>query len=145
MIHIGTVNLNGREYTLDLKRTDPPRSDSAAEVTGTGPRRNLPTTRSEIHLLNVNRKPSQHPDRPIATIRAIEDFRRLTHAAPRDQAVARVIRPKWRTDHEAVVNLVSRFLTWCFPVREFKSPLQRVLYLSMEGPKAKYRRRFLLR
>ena len=42
-------------------------------------------------------------------------------------------------------RLVSRFLTWCFPVREFSSPMQRILYLSMEGPRIKRQKRIILR
>jgi hypothetical protein len=42
-------------------------------------------------------------------------------------------------------KLVCRFLSWCFPPRGFASPLQRVLYLSMEGPRRKARSRVRFR
>lgn len=146
MIHIGTVHLNGHEYTLELNRANQARTDSKFEPAGAVVRRNLPTSRSEIFLLNPARKAvgALNAGRPTATIRPIEDFRRLAQFTHRQHAQALATEPKWKIDRDGAVSLVSRFLSWCFPVREFNSPLQRILYLSMEGPKTKYRRRFLL-
>lgn len=144
MIHIGTVHVNGHEYSLDLNRTRP-EADESQDESGAGPRRNLPTNRSEIFLLNSKRKPATHNQmRPASTIRAVEDLRRPAELRRREQPVNSAGEPKVTIPHEGAVKLVSRFLSWCFPVREFKSPLQRVLYLSVEKPKTKQRSRYSL-
>jgi hypothetical protein len=145
MIHIGTVQVNGHAYSLDLNRAAPETNDSGEEASSAPVRRNLPTTRSEIFLLNPSRKSAAHDGaRPIAAIRAIDDLRRLGESRQREQAQTLIADPQRKITSEGAVKLVSRFLSWCFPVREFKSPLQRVIYLSVEKPKARYRSRYLL-
>jgi hypothetical protein len=147
MIHIGTVHLNGREYSLDLNRPAEEKNDSHTEPSETPARRNLPTNRSEIFLLNPNRKPAgHHGARMPRTVRSIDDVRRLAEARHQEEARAQASPPKSNIDSDGAVKFVSRLLSWWFPVREFKSPLQRVLYLSIEKPepKAKHRSRYLL-
>ena len=143
MIHIGTVQVNGREYNLELNRSNQPRNDARPETGSAAARRNFPTN-GEIFLLNPNRKQgaTQSTARQVATVRAIEDLRRVAELRRKEQS--QPLAASWKIDGDRAVKLVSRFLSWCFPVREFKSPLQRVLYLSIEKPRAKYRSRCLL-
>jgi hypothetical protein len=145
MIHIGTVHVNGREYNLELNRATQPRNDSRPETGSATARRNFPTSR-EVFLLNPNRKQvaAQSTARQAATVRAIDDLRRVAELRRKEQSPPLAAALHWKVDGDKAVKLVSRFLSWCFPVREFKSPLQRVLYLSIEKPKAKYRSRYLL-
>jgi hypothetical protein len=77
MIHIGTVHVNGREYSLDLNRAPEPRNDCRPEAGNTPTRRNFPTSRSEILLLNPNRKTAgpHHSTRPSATVRKRRSLR----------------------------------------------------------------------
>jgi hypothetical protein len=148
MIHIGTVHLNGHEYSLDLNRAEQPRNESKGEPPGAAARRNFPTSRSELVLLNHKRKAigAQNTSRPIPTVRPIEDLHRVTQLTRKEQAQPPVAsQTRWKVDRDRLVKLISHFLSWCFPVREFSSPLQRILYLSVEGPKTKYRRRISLR
>jgi hypothetical protein len=145
MIHIGTVRLNGREYSLDLTPPNQARNDAKIEPSGAVARRNLPTARSEIFLLNTRKTVgAQNVGRPTASMRPIEDLRRVAQFTRREHGQALAGQAKSKLDRDRAVKLVSRFLSWCFPVREFNSPLQRLLYLSMEGPKTRYRRRSLL-
>ena len=145
MIHIGTVHVNGREYSLDLNRTAPETDEPGVDAGSAGPRRNLPTNRSEIFLLNSKRKPAAHnPSRSTATVRAVDDLRRFGDIGHREQALRNGAEAQVKIPRDGAVKIVSRFLSWCFPVREFKSPLQRVLYLSVEKTAAKHRSRYLL-
>jgi hypothetical protein len=143
MIHIGTVHLNGREYSLELNRSDNSErefnNDSAKRVT-----RKVSVGRSEVVPLNPNRRVIGAHNRPNRTLQSIEELRRLAPLARKEQAHAAPLSSRWRTDRERIMKAVCRFLSWCFPVREFRSPFQRILYLSMERPKPKYGRRVLL-
>ncbi len=145
MIHIGTVHLNGREYNLELNRAEPSKGseDDSARPTA---RKNLAAARSEIVLLNPNKRiaSGHHAIRANRNVRSIEELRRLGPFVRKEQVHAVPVQTQWKTDRERIVKLISRFLSWCFPLREFHSPLQRILYLSIEGPKPKYRRRVLL-
>jgi hypothetical protein len=145
MIHIGTVQVNGHEYSLELNRANQPQDGSRPETRSPSARRNFPTN-GEVFLLNPNRKQAgaQSAPRHAATLRPIEDLCRVAELRRKEQSEPLGASPGWKVDGDNAINLVSRFLSWCFPVREFKSPLQRILYLSIEKPKARYRSRYLL-
>jgi hypothetical protein len=135
MIHIGTVHLNGREYSLELNRSD----NSEKEFSSDSPKRitrKIPSGRSEVVPLNPNRRVIGAHSRSNRTL--------LATAARKEQAYAAPAQSRWKTDRERLVKAVCRFLSWCFPVREFRSPFQRILYLCMERPKPKYSSRILL-
>ncbi len=144
MIHIGTVHLNGREYRLELNRSE----NSEKDVTGTdaarrAPRR-LPPGRSEVVPFKPNRRITTGHSRLSRSAQSLEELRRITALTGREQVRAVPLLSRWKTDRDRVVKAVCRFLSWCFPVREFRSPFQRVLYLSIERPKPKNHRRALL-
>ena len=88
------------------------------------------SARKSIELAHSPATGSVAPMRPRRLVRA-----RQTELPERSSAAATqrcAARPK----------LHCRFLSWWFPVREFNSPLQRLLYLSVEGPKGKSSRRW---
>lgn len=146
MIHVGTVHLNGREYSLELNRAGQPGKDSEGDSVRPPARKNLAAGRSAIVLLNTNKRfaGAHNAIRPNGNVRSLREMRRLTAFLRKKPAHAARVQTKWKPDRERVVKWASRFLSWCFPLREFHSPLQRILYLSVEGPKPKYRRHVLL-
>ncbi len=146
MIHIGTVHLNGREYSLELNRTEQPEKDAEGDSARRTARRNSKGGRSEVVRLNPNRRcvGAHNPLRPNRNNPSIKELRRFAAFARKEQAYAAPAQTRWKIDRERLIKTTSRFLSWCFPLRGFHSPLQRILYLSVEGPKAKYRRRVLL-
>jgi hypothetical protein len=146
MIRIGTVHLNGREYSLELNRVGQSGKDSEGDSARPTARKNLTAGRSKIVLLNTNKKSVgiHHATRPNGNIRPLKELRRVAAFTPREQAHAAPVQTKWQPDRERVAKPISRFLSWCFPLREFNSPLQRILDLSVEEPKPNYRRRVLL-
>jgi len=145
MIHIGTVHLNGREYSLELNRTEQPGNDSEGDSARRTARKNPKGGRSEVVPLNPNRRfaAAQNPLPSNRYRRSTEELRRFSASARREQVYALPAQTGRKFDREHLVKTISRFLSWCFPMRGH-SPLQRILYLSVEGPKPKYRRRFFL-
>jgi hypothetical protein len=143
MIHIGTVHLNGREYSLELNRSDNSEKEFSRDSAKRFARK-MPAGRFEVVPLNPNRRVTGGYNRPKRNLQSIEELRRFAGLARKEQAQVAPVQSRWKTDRERLVKGVCRFLSWCFPVREFRSPLQRVLYLSMERPKPKYNSRILL-
>jgi hypothetical protein len=146
MIHIGTVHLNGREYSLELNRLGRSEKYSKGDSAKPTAQKTLTAGRSEFVLLNTNKRSvgTYNATRPNGNVRSIRELRHLATAARKEQFLVAPGQTKWKSDCEGVTKLISHFLSWCFPVREFHSPLQRILSLSVEGPKPKYRRRVLL-
>ena len=146
MIHIGTVHLNGREYSLELNRAEQAEKDSESDSAKPTARKNPKAGRSEVVPLNPNRRfvGTHNAIRPNRNSQSIEEALRFAAFARKEQVYAEPAQTRWKFDRERLVRSISCFLSWCFPVRGFHSPLQRILYLSVEGPKSKYRRRILL-
>lgn len=146
MIHIGTVHLNGREYSLELNRPEQAEKDSEGDSAKPTARKNPKVGRSDVVPLNPNRRfvGPHNAIRPNRNSQSIEEARRFAAFARKEQGYAPPAQTRCKIDRERLVRSISCFLSWCFPVRGFHSPLHRILYLSVEGPKPKYRRRILL-
>ncbi len=146
MIHIGTVHLNGRKYSLELNCAEPPEKDSEGDSIRPTERKTPKAGRFEVVPLNPNRRfvPARHARRLSRATPAMEESRRLATFARKDNVHFAPAQARWKIDRKRLKKTISAFLSWCFPVRGFHSPLQRILYLSVEGPKSKYRRRILL-
>ncbi len=146
MIHIGTVHLNGRKYSLELNRAEPSERDSENDSARPTERKIPKGGRFEVVPLNPHRRfVATHPaTRLNRTSSPIEEPRRLAASARKEKVHPAPAQARWKIDSERLIKRISVFLSWCFPVRGFNSPLQRILYLSVEGPKSKYRRRILL-
>ena len=145
MIHIGTVHLNGRTYSLELNRAENPEKYEDESLRA-GARKTPKTGRFEVVPLNPSRRflGARNANRRRAGQFPIEEPRRSSAIARREQGHTAPAQTRWQVDRERLVKAISAFLSWCFPVRGFRSSLQRVLYLSIEGPKPKYRKRLLL-
>jgi hypothetical protein len=140
MIHIGPVKFDGSKYSLRLDRSG--RAGKPAGRERKPPlQRNAQNGRSELVLVTSARKAAEATRalaRATEHVRSPQSMRLPPSPAAIPEFHARSAQP-------AGAKLVSRFLTWCFPVRDFNSPLQRILYLSMEGPRVRKRRRLMLR
>jgi hypothetical protein len=140
MIHIGPVKFDGTKYGLQLNRAGHSGKNTSRERK-TSLQRNAPQNgRSELVLVNAGRK--QVEARHVAV--SAEPTRHIhpVRLPPADSAATHV---EWPPAQPGAAKLVSRFLTWCFPVRGFNSPMQRILYLSMEGPRGRRHKRLTLR
>ena len=133
MIHIGPVKSDGSDGPQTRAVRNPNRE------------RKLPLPRSGVQnglvLVNSGRKAVDSAIAPLSQTEMIRGVSSVRLRAPSDLP-APAERP---VEQSGKARLVSRFLAWCFPVREFSSPMQRILYLSMEGPRVNKRRRLVLR
>jgi hypothetical protein len=140
MIRIGPVKFDGSKYSLRLDQ-----SARAGKPAGRERKSPLQRTahngRSELVLVTSARKAAE-ATRALA--RAAEHVHREQSLRLPPSSAAGP-EPHVRSAQPTRAKLVSRFLTWCFPVRDFNSPLQRILYLSMEGPRVRKRKRLTLR
>jgi hypothetical protein len=140
MIHIGPVKFDGTKYSLQLNREAHSAKNSNRERK-TSVQRNVPQNgRSELVLVTPIRK--QVEARPFAAPAEHTRHVQPLRLPPASSAGSHV---EWAAAQPGAAKLVSRFLTWCFPVRDFNSPLQRILYLSMEGPRGRRHKRLTLR
>jgi hypothetical protein len=132
MIHIGPVKFDG---------SDAPQTQ--AKPAGRERKQPLPRsgTQNGLVLVNLPRKAADSAKSPPPQpdfIRGVSPVR-LRPRSDSPPAPERSVLPSGKA------RLVARFLTWCFPVRDFSSPMQRILYLSMEGPRVNRRKRLVLR
>jgi hypothetical protein len=135
------MKFDGYKYSLQLNRSGRAGKTISRERKAPLQRNAAQNGRSELVLVNPARKPAEATRvfiRPAEHAHSAQAVRLPSAAAPN----AHVEPP---AEQPGTVKLVSRFLTWCFPVREFNSPLQRILYLSMEGPRARKHKRLILR
>jgi hypothetical protein len=133
----GVVHLNSNQKRLDLNRGSQQRKNYNRDKK-TLPRRNHLLARSEITSLYSQPKREE----PYAT-KAPEGTSWRKQLIQRSAPVS--VKESFELGKSSHKKLVCRFLSWCFPPRGFASPLQRLLYLSMEGPKPKARSRVLFR
>jgi hypothetical protein len=133
----GIVHLNSNQKRLDLNRSSQHRKNYSRDKK-TLTRRNPLPARFEITPLCSQPKRAE----PYATD-ASEGIRWREQLIQRSVPVS--VKESSELGKSSQKKLVCRFLSWCFPPRGFASPLQRILYLSMEGPKPKARSRVLFR
>jgi hypothetical protein len=142
MIHIGPVRFDGSNDSLQLDRSGRAGKPIARERKALIQRNTTQNGRSELVLVNNSaRRTADAPKtvaRTIEHIRSQQPLRLPTNEAPSPEVHGPAM-------PSASTKFVSRFLTWCFPLRDFNSPFQRVLYLSMEGPRVRKRKRLILR
>jgi len=141
MIHIGPVKFDGTKYSLQLNRAGHSGKNASRERKTSLQRNALQNGRSELVLVNAARKQieaARPSSVPAEHTRHVHPVRLPPANSPRTDI-------EWPVAQPGAAKLVSRFLTWCFPVRDFNSPLQRILYLSMEGPRVRKHRRLTLR
>jgi hypothetical protein len=139
MIHIGPVKFDGSKYSLRLDRSGRVGKPAGRERKPTLQRN--ANGRSELVLVTSGKRAAEATKalaRAAEHVRNPQSVRLPPSPAAGPEFHGRSVQPTG-------AKLVSRFLTWCFPVRDFNSPLQRILYLSMEGPRVRKRKRLILR
>ena len=88
MIHIGTVHLNGREYSLELNRSDNSEREFNSDSVKRTPRK-MPVGRSEVVPLIPNWRAMGAHNRPNRSLQSIEELRRFAALAGELQSDAR--------------------------------------------------------
>jgi hypothetical protein len=146
MNHKGILHLSSKPNGPE-NRSIESRKNATRDRKALARRTSLPMRRAEVAWLDSRRKAGESgaqqthsPDRaPWLEYLSQRFVRRGLKEKPAPEAAG-------ETNNSAVQKkLICRFLSWCFPVRGFNSPLQRLLYLSVQGPKSKRRSRLLFR
>jgi hypothetical protein len=135
------LHLNSNQKRLELNRSTQHRKNYNRDKRILTRRNHLPAGRSEITSLYSQGKPTAVPEQySMDAPESIPWRERLVQRSASAQG-----NESSEPGNVGYEKLVCRFLSWCFPPREFSSPLQRLLYLSMEGPKPKGWSRLLFR
>jgi hypothetical protein len=147
MNHKRILHLNSKQDGSE-NRDLQVRKNVARDRKGLPHRAGLPIGRGEVAWLNSRRKVAESerqytplPCDPLPWLRYL-----IQRFAPAGLQRKAGVEAAGGTNHSGIqAKLICRFLSWCFPVRGFNSPLQRLLYLSIQGPKAKRRSRLFFR
>jgi hypothetical protein len=146
MNHKGILYLSSKPSGSE-DRTVESRKNPARARKALTRRTSLPVGGAEVAWLESRRKAGEceaehthSPDRPPWLEYLIQHFvRRRLKQQPALPAAGGTNNPGIQE------KLICRFLSWCFPVRGFNSPLQRLLYLSVQGPRSKRLSRLFFR
>jgi hypothetical protein len=146
MNHKGILHLSSKPTGLE-NRSIESRKNTTRDRRALARRTSLPVRRAEVAWLDSRRRAresgAQHTNSPDKAPWLESLIQRFVRRSLKEKLAPRAV--SGANNPGIQEQLICRFLSWCFPVRGFNSPLQRLLYLSVQGPKSKRRSRLFFR